>query len=107
MGEEAKAREGQFQRADQAHGSWENMEGSEEIFYSTRSIESSPENSENSITSFSSSDLVEDATSSSSSSSSSVFSNGPLYELSELMVHLPLRWGKFFFFPCQTRLPHG
>ncbi|GMN50651.1 hypothetical protein TIFTF001_019810 [Ficus carica] len=64
------------------------------------SMESSPEDdSINSIASSSSSDMVEDASSSSSSSSSSAFSptstlsNGPLYELSELMVHLPLRRG--------------
>ncbi|KAL5572529.1 hypothetical protein UlMin_022126 [Ulmus minor] len=65
----------------------------------SRSMESSQENSMNSIASSSSSDLVEDASSSSKSSSSSSFSvssalsNGPLYELSELMVHLPLRRG--------------
>ncbi|XWS72105.1 hypothetical protein CRYUN_Cryun02cG0011900 [Craigia yunnanensis] len=62
------------------------------------SIESSfEEDSENSISSTSPSDLVEDASSatssSSSSSSSSLSSNGPLYELSELMVQLPIRRG--------------
>ncbi|KAE8682822.1 Arginyl-tRNA synthetase, class Ic isoform 1 [Hibiscus syriacus] len=41
--------------------------------------------SENSISSTSSSDLVEDASSSSS--------NGPLYELSDLMAQLPIRRG--------------
>ena len=52
------------------------------------SIESSfEENSENSISSTSPSDLVEDA----SSATSSLSSNGPLYELSELMVQLPIR----------------
>ncbi|XP_021275824.1 uncharacterized protein LOC110410456 isoform X2 [Herrania umbratica] len=39
-------------------------------------------------------DLVEDASSAtSSSSSSSLSSNGPLYELSELMAQLPIRRG--------------
>ncbi|XP_007012998.2 PREDICTED: uncharacterized protein LOC18588493 [Theobroma cacao] len=57
------------------------------------SIESSFENSENSISSISSSDLVEDAASATSSSSSSLSSNGPLYELSELMAQLPIRRG--------------
>lgn len=57
---------------------------------SSRSIESSLENSMNSIESSSSSDLVEDASSASTSCSSSP-SNGPLYELSDLMIHLPMR----------------
>ncbi|OMO58340.1 hypothetical protein COLO4_34724 [Corchorus olitorius] len=65
---------------------------------SENSIESSfDEDSENSISSssISSSDLVEDASSSSSSASSS---NGPLYELSEIMDQLPIKLGFFFFF---------
>ncbi|XP_022729631.1 uncharacterized protein LOC111284851 [Durio zibethinus] len=58
------------------------------------SIESSFEgNSENSNSSISSSDLVEDASFSATSSSSSLSSNGPLYELSELMAQLPIRRG--------------
>ncbi|BFG39822.1 hypothetical protein CerSpe_260960 [Prunus speciosa] len=58
----------------------------------SRSIESSLENSMNSMESSSSSDLVEDASSASTSCSSSP-SNGPLYELSDLMIHLPMRRG--------------
>ncbi|EXC28691.1 hypothetical protein L484_006987 [Morus notabilis] len=83
----------------------------------SRSMESSSqENSSiNSIASSSSSDLVEDASSSnssskscsSSSSSSSPFSsssnNGPLYELSELMVHLPLRRGLSKFYQGKSQ----
>ncbi|KAE8666836.1 hypothetical protein F3Y22_tig00112490pilonHSYRG00024 [Hibiscus syriacus] len=57
------------------------------------SIESSlgENSSENAVSSTSSSDLVEDASSATSSSSSS--SNGPLYELSDLMAQLPIRRG--------------
>lgn len=52
---------------------------------------SSPADSENSVSSaLSSSDLVEDASSAACSSSSSS-SNGPLYELSELMAQLPIK----------------
>ncbi|KAB2024296.1 hypothetical protein ES319_D06G078000v1 [Gossypium barbadense] len=51
------------------------------------------ENSDNSIYSISSSsDMVEDASSATTSSSSSS-SNGPLYELSDLMAQLPIRRG--------------
>ncbi|KAE8658202.1 Arginyl-tRNA synthetase, class Ic isoform 1 [Hibiscus syriacus] len=46
--------------------------------------------SENSISSISLSDLVEEASSATSSLSSS---NGPLYELSDLMAQLPIRRG--------------
>ncbi|XWS69951.1 hypothetical protein CRYUN_Cryun03dG0007500 [Craigia yunnanensis] len=54
------------------------------------SIESSfEENSENSFSSTSPSDLVEDA----SSATSSLSSNGPLYELSGLVAQLPIRRG--------------
>uniref|UniRef100_A0A803QTU2 Uncharacterized protein n=1 Tax=Cannabis sativa TaxID=3483 RepID=A0A803QTU2_CANSA len=67
-----------------------------DINIESRSIDSSLD----SIESSSSSELVEDASSSSSSKSSSSTSissfsssnNGPLYELSELMVHLPIRY---------------
>ncbi|KAE8688443.1 mitogen-activated protein kinase kinase 6-like [Hibiscus syriacus] len=60
------------------------MQGDDSI-----SIESSigENSSENSISSTSSSDLVDDASSATSSS------NGPLYELSDLMAQLPLRRG--------------
>lgn len=93
---------------------------------STRSME---ESSINSVASISfSSDLVEDASSSSStslkslsssstlispSSSSSIMSfsapshdeidNGPLYELSDLMVHLPLRRGLSKFYQGKSQ----
>ncbi|XP_062090923.1 protein OXIDATIVE STRESS 3-like [Humulus lupulus] len=76
-----------------------NMESCKDIVES-RSMDSSQENSSvDSIESSSSSELAEDASSSSSKSSSSTSissfssSNGPLYELSELMVHLPIRRG--------------
>lgn len=63
--------------------------------YESTSVESSMEDSANSAASFSSIDLLEDASSSSSSSSSSAslisHANGPLYELSELMTHLPIK----------------
>ncbi|XP_022751721.1 uncharacterized protein LOC111300351 [Durio zibethinus] len=54
------------------------------------SIESSFENSENSISSISSSDLVEDA---SSATLSSLSPNGPLYDQSEIMTQLPIKRG--------------
>lgn len=62
--------------------------------YESTSVESSMEDSANSAASFSSIDLLEDASSSSSSSSSASLishANGPLYELSELMTHLPIK----------------
>lgn len=57
------------------------------------SIVSISEDSMNSVCSSSSSELAEDASSSSylSTSSSSTHSNGPLFELSELMNHLPIK----------------
>ncbi|XP_068310054.1 protein OXIDATIVE STRESS 3-like [Pyrus communis] len=67
-----------------------NEEHEEVICDDSRSFESSSmENSMSSTESSSSSDLVEDASSSSSTSSS----NGPLYELSDLMMHLPIKRG--------------
>ncbi|MED6132048.1 hypothetical protein PIB30_015624 [Stylosanthes scabra] len=48
--------------------------------------------------SYSSSELAEDASSSSSSSSSSHSKIGPLYELSELMDHLPIKRGLSMFY---------
>jgi hypothetical protein len=68
--------------------SWVVMEGGEDICDSI-SIGSST-NSRNSAASSSSSELVEDATSSTSTCSSSS-SSGPLYELSELLIHLPMK----------------
>ncbi|KAM0974765.1 protein OXIDATIVE STRESS 3-like [Malus sylvestris] len=68
-----------------------NEEHEEDICDDSRSFESSSmENSTSSMESSSSSDLVEDASSNSSTSSSS---NGPLYELSDLMMHLPIKRG--------------
>ncbi|KAJ8444483.1 hypothetical protein Cgig2_024047 [Carnegiea gigantea] len=60
---------------------------------STTAVDSAKEDStssSNSLSSSTSSDLMEDATSFSSSSSSS---NGPLYQLSDLMAQLPLKRG--------------
>ncbi|PON62473.1 hypothetical protein PanWU01x14_137940 [Parasponia andersonii] len=88
---------------------WVVMEGYEDIFESS-SMESSQDNSIDSIESSSSSELVEDASSkscssssSSSFSSSSALSNGPLYELSELMVHLPIRRGLSKFYQGKSQ----
>lgn len=68
------------------------MDGGERVCDDAISTEASSEESNNSTQS--SSDLVEDASSStsySSSSLSSTSSNGPLYELSELMAQLPIK----------------
>ena len=54
-------------------------------------IDITEENSSSSITSFSSSDLMEDANSSSTTSSASSSSNGPLFQLSDLMDQLPIK----------------
>ncbi|KAL2321347.1 hypothetical protein Fmac_030316 [Flemingia macrophylla] len=54
------------------------------------------EDSMDSLRSSSSSELTEDA--SSSASSSSTHSNGPLYELSDLMNHLPIKRGLSMFY---------
>ncbi|TKY60822.1 hypothetical protein E2542_SST17922 [Spatholobus suberectus] len=66
------------------------------------SIGSISEDSMNSVCSSSSSELAEDASSSStsylSSSASSSHSNGPLFELSEPMNHLPLKRGLSMFY---------
>ncbi|KAK7319938.1 hypothetical protein RJT34_04667 [Clitoria ternatea] len=61
------------------------------------SIGSVSEDSINSLCSSSSSELAEDASSSLSTSSSSD-SNGPLYELSELMNDLPIKRGLSLFY---------
>ncbi|GMY36191.1 hypothetical protein FCV25MIE_31433 [Fagus crenata] len=79
------------------HGNWVVKEGGGDDICDSISIGSSI-NSINSLVSSSSSELIEDAssstsTSSSSSSLSSSHQNGPLYELSELMVHLPMKRG--------------
>ena len=72
------------------HNQWLIMGGNADDNSDSISMESSSfEDSENSIESPSSQDLTEDA--SSPSSSTSPLSNGPLYELSELMVHLPIK----------------
>lgn len=70
------------------------IDGGERACDDAISTEASSEESNNSTES--SSDLVEDASSStsySSSSLSSTSSNGPLYELSELMAQLPIKRG--------------
>ncbi|XP_068343071.1 protein OXIDATIVE STRESS 3-like [Pyrus communis] len=69
---------------------WVFEEEHEEDICDSRSVESSMENSMSSAESSSSSDLVEDA---SSSSTMSLSSNGPLFELSDLMIHLPIKRG--------------
>ncbi|KAI3802881.1 hypothetical protein L1987_31026 [Smallanthus sonchifolius] len=56
------------------------------------------EYSDDSSLTLSSSEVLDDATSSSSSSSSMSFHDGPLYELSELMAHLPLKRGLSKFY---------
>ncbi|GKV06725.1 hypothetical protein SLEP1_g18575 [Rubroshorea leprosula] len=61
-----------------------------------------PEDSENSISSLSSSDMVEDESSATCSSSSSS-SNGPLYELSELMNQLPIKRGLSKFYQGKSQ----
>ena len=69
------------------HNQWLIMGGADDNS-DTLSMESSSfEDSENSLESSSSLDLTEDA-----SSSTSPLSNGPLYELSELMAQLPIKW---------------
>ncbi|KAG5547378.1 hypothetical protein RHGRI_013163 [Rhododendron griersonianum] len=71
---------------------WVIMEGdSTELCDSDSIDQSSFEGSNDSVASSSSSDMMEDATSSTSSSSSSTSYDGPLYELSELMVQLPIK----------------
>ncbi|KAJ7969523.1 Oxidative stress 3 [Quillaja saponaria] len=84
------------------HESWVVIEdGGGDDKYESISRESSSleEGSMNSVSSSSSSDLVEDASSSSTSSSSSSFnSNGPLFELTELMAHLPIKRGLSKFY---------
>lgn len=65
------------------------------------------EDSMNSMCSSSTSELDDDQEASSStsslSSSSSSHSNGPLYELSELMNHLPLKRGLSMFYQGKTQ----
>ncbi|XP_014505827.1 uncharacterized protein LOC106765654 [Vigna radiata var. radiata] len=63
------------------------------------SIGSISGDSENSVSSFSSSELAEEASSSSPSYlSTSSHSNGPLFELSELMNQLPIKRGLSMFY---------
>ena len=101
MDKEAKEIFSEDQRTDNKaqNDRWVVMESCDEDIFESRSMESSQENSVDSIESSSSLELVEDASfssskssSSSSFSSSSALTNGPLFELSELMVHLPLRY---------------
>ncbi|RDX92908.1 hypothetical protein CR513_24898, partial [Mucuna pruriens] len=74
----------------------------DDVSDSILSIGSISEDSMNSVCSSSSSELAEDASSSSTSylsiSSSSSHSNGPLFELSELMNQLPLKRGLSMFY---------
>ncbi|KAJ9167890.1 hypothetical protein P3X46_019480 [Hevea brasiliensis] len=87
---------------------WEAMEGGDGASqYESTSAESSMEDSTNSADSSSSIDLVEDASSSTSSSSSSStlisHTNGPLYELSELMAQLPISRGLSKFYQGKSQ----
>ncbi|KAF8400926.1 hypothetical protein HHK36_014229 [Tetracentron sinense] len=82
---------------------WVIMEGDDDICDSGSTI-SSFEDSTTSAGSSSSTDLVEDASSSTSySSSSSSLSNGPLYELSELMAQLPMKRGLSKYFQGKSQ----
>ncbi|KAJ4708555.1 Oxidative stress 3 [Melia azedarach] len=82
---------------------WVMNQGGDEICESV-SIDSSLEDSTNSLSSsLCSSDLVEDASSSSSTSCSSSSSNGPLYELSELMAQLPIKRGLSKFYQGKSQ----
>nr|XP_048323054.1 protein OXIDATIVE STRESS 3 LIKE 2-like [Ziziphus jujuba var. spinosa] len=76
---------------------WAIMDGDDASSSSSSSIGNSSSTCSN-RSSTSSSDLVDDATSSSTpSSSSSSHSNGPLFELSDLMAQLPIkRLSKYF-----------
>jgi len=78
-----------------ANNNWVVKEDLNDDMSDSISIGSISGDSVNSVCSFSSSELAEDASSSSTSylstSSSSSHSNGPLFELSELMNQLPLK----------------
>ncbi|KAK7314385.1 hypothetical protein VNO77_32906 [Canavalia gladiata] len=74
---------------------WVVKEDCEDHSSDSTSIGLNSEDSINSVCS-SSSELTEDA--SSSASSSSTHSNGPLYELSDLMNHLPIKRGLSMFY---------
>ncbi|KAJ8755882.1 hypothetical protein K2173_024427 [Erythroxylum novogranatense] len=71
------------------HEQWMIMHDNDEENYNGPS----PDSSTTSLGSTSSSDTIDDASSSSSSGCSSSNSNGPLYELSELMSSLPIKRG--------------
>ncbi|KAI4350781.1 hypothetical protein L6164_005197 [Bauhinia variegata] len=79
--------------------SWGIKEDDDGISDSILSIGTISEDSMSSITSSSSSEMAEEEEeASSSSSSSSILSNGPLYELSELMTQLPIKRGLSMFY---------
>ncbi|ESW32272.1 hypothetical protein PHAVU_002G307900 [Phaseolus vulgaris] len=85
-----------------ANNNWVVKEDLNDDMSDSISIGSISGDSVNSVCSFSSSELAEDASSSSTSylstSSSSSHSNGPLFELSELMNQLPLKRGLSMFY---------
>ncbi|XVF86717.1 hypothetical protein PTKIN_Ptkin18bG0064300 [Pterospermum kingtungense] len=84
------------------HHHWMNMENDENDDITTTSESSLGEYSSTSQGSTSSSDLVDDA-SSPTSNSSSTNSNGPLYELSELMAQLPIKRGLSKYFQGKSQ----
>ncbi|KAE9613995.1 hypothetical protein Lal_00016531 [Lupinus albus] len=86
---------------DARNKSWDVKENFDDDISDSKSFGSISEDSINSACSSSSSELVEDASSSTSylsTSSSSSQSNGPLYELSELMNNLPFKRGLSMFY---------
>ncbi|CAL0312519.1 unnamed protein product [Lupinus luteus] len=86
---------------DASNNNWDVKENFDADISDSKSIGSISEDSMNSAFSSSSSELAEDASSSTSylsTSSSSSQSNGPLYELSELMNNLPMKRGLSMFY---------
>lgn len=76
------------------HENWVGMEGGDDIGDVDTTSLGSSRDSANTVESSCSSELLEDASSTSytsTSSSSASLQNGPLYELSELLVHLPMK----------------
>ncbi|XVE52011.1 hypothetical protein DITRI_Ditri02bG0086200 [Diplodiscus trichospermus] len=88
---------------DQKHGDhhhqWMNMEDDVTTSTSESSLGEYSRNSQGSTSSISS-DLLDDASSSPSNSSST---NGPLYELSELMAQLPIKRGLSKYFQGKSQ----
>ncbi|XP_034700553.1 uncharacterized protein LOC117925600 [Vitis riparia] len=80
------------------HNQWLIMGGADDNSDTISMESSSFEDSENSLESSSSLDLTEDA-----SSSTSPLSNGPLYELSELMAQLPIKRGLSKYFQGKSQ----